>query len=155
MTDIMHRIEIEAAPDAIYKALTEQEGLSQWWTRDVTARPEVGSVAEFRFGGGGPSMEIMELEPARRVRWRCVDGPDDWQKTEFTFDLEEISGRSEPPLDKVSDAPRTVLRFAQKGWQEAGDFFAHCNSKWAFFLIGLKKFIETGKGMPYPDDLKI
>jgi hypothetical protein len=31
----------------------------------------------------------------------------------------------------------------------------HCSTEWALFLISLKSLLETGKGAPYPDDVKI
>jgi hypothetical protein len=31
----------------------------------------------------------------------------------------------------------------------------HCSTKWAIFLMSLKAFVETGKGAPSPDDVKI
>ena len=31
----------------------------------------------------------------------------------------------------------------------------HCSTKWAIFLMSLKALVETGKGAPNPDDVKI
>ena len=31
----------------------------------------------------------------------------------------------------------------------------HCSTKWAVFLMSLKSLVETGKGDPYPNDIKI
>jgi hypothetical protein len=31
----------------------------------------------------------------------------------------------------------------------------HCSTKWATFLISLKKLIEDGRGEPAPGDVKI
>jgi hypothetical protein len=31
---------------------------------------------------------------------------------------------------------------------------AHCSARWAYFLLSLKGYQETGKGTPFPDDLK-
>lgn len=49
MPDILHQVQIEATPGQVFRALTEREGLGSWWTRDVVAEPEVGSVAQFGF----------------------------------------------------------------------------------------------------------
>ena len=32
---------------------------------------------------------------------------------------------------------------------------AHCSMKWATFLLSLKELVETGRGKPSPEDLKI
>jgi uncharacterized protein YndB with AHSA1/START domain len=143
MPEILHRIEIQAPPDAVYAAITESRGLSRWWTKIARAEPRVGSIARFRFGDGGPDMKIVELSPPKRVRWRCLAGPSEWIGTEIFFDLAE-----EDPL-------RTVLRFGHRGWKEASDFFMHCNSRWGYFLLSLKAFAECGMGTPYPQALEI
>jgi hypothetical protein len=31
----------------------------------------------------------------------------------------------------------------------------HCSTKWATFLLSLKQLLETGKGRPAPDEVKI
>jgi uncharacterized protein YndB with AHSA1/START domain len=140
MNEIRHRIEIHTQPDELYKAITERDGLASWWTPMVEAAPEERSVAMFRFGDGsvGPDMKITELEPGKRAVWLCVAGP--WVDHEFVFDID--TG------DKGA-----VLRFAHKGWADAGDFYMHCNAKWGFFLgVSLKKYLETGTGEPHPND---
>jgi len=38
---------------------------------------------------------------------------------------------------------------------EPGEFMHHCSTKWAVFLMSLKSLLETGKGAPAPDDVKI
>jgi len=142
VADIVHRVEIHRAPDDVYAAVTEEAGLQAWWTGMVKARPEVGSVAEFRFGEGqhGPDMEVVELEPNRRAVWKCKSGIPDWVGTEFAFDIEPSESGS-------------VLRFRNSGWAVASDFYAHCNCKWGFFLgVSLKDYLETGKGRPAPED---
>jgi hypothetical protein len=27
---------------------------------------------------------------------------------------------------------------------------AHCSARWAYFLLSLKSYLETGKGTPFP-----
>jgi uncharacterized protein YndB with AHSA1/START domain len=142
MADIMHRVEIHEPPERVYAAVTEEEGLKSWWTGMVEARPELGSIAKFRFGDGqhGPDMEVTQLDAGRKAVWTCRGGVDDWVGTEFTFDIQPTENGS-------------VLRFKNSGWAEASDFYAHCNCKWGFFLgVSLKNYLETGKGRPAPDD---
>ncbi len=31
---------------------------------------------------------------------------------------------------------------------------AHCSARWAYFLLSLKSLLETGKGTPFPEDLR-
>ena len=143
MPDILHRVGIQAPAAKVYRALTEQEGLAGWWTRNVKAPAGVGSVIQFRFDDRGfNDMKVLELQPNRLVRWQCVDGAKEWIGTEFTFDLKKNNGT-------------TALLFAQRGWKEQVEFMHYCSTKWATYLLGLKSLCEGGKGTPYPDDVDI
>ena len=144
MTDILHRIVIEASPEKVYRALTDQDQLSAWWTKAETDA-KAGSVANFYFGPNGEhkaAMEITELVPNERVSWKCVDGP--WVGTEaFHFDIQ-------------ADERGSALQFSNTGWAEPDGFFMHCNSKWGFFLtVSLKNLLETGVGQPHPNEPNI
>lgn len=142
MADILHRVEINASPARVFEAIARQEGLSAWWTTWTKAEPVVGSVAEFGFDDATTKMRIEELVPERRVAWWCVGGPEEWIGTRVSFELEP-GGQG------------TIVRFGQHGWKAASDFYMHCNAKWSYFLHSLKAFVETGKGSPYPRDVKI
>jgi hypothetical protein len=50
MVSIKDDLKIKASVDEIYKAFTEQSGLTNRWTVQVIAKPEVKSIAEFKFG---------------------------------------------------------------------------------------------------------
>ena len=58
MFEISHRVGIDASPEEIYKALTTDDGLVQWWTNDITGAGDVGSIIKFRFNGGGPDFAV-------------------------------------------------------------------------------------------------
>ena len=77
MADILHRVGIKASLDEVYKALATREGLAGWWTNDTQGDSKVGGVIQFRFGPhGGFDMKVLELEPAKRVLWQVVEGPE-------------------------------------------------------------------------------
>ncbi len=38
---------------------------------------------------GGFDMEVLELDPAGRVRWRVIDGPEEWIGTEIDWRLDQ------------------------------------------------------------------
>ena len=83
MVDILHRVGIKSSPDDVYKALTTREGLAAWWTNDTQGESKVGGVLQFRFSAdgaeiGGFDMKVLELDPAKRVLWQVVDGPEEW-----------------------------------------------------------------------------
>ena len=48
-----------------------------------------------------------------------------------------------------------IILFKHQGWKEPVEFMHHCTTKWAMFLMSLKSLVETGKGTPDPNDVKI
>jgi len=145
MVDILHKVGIEASSvTEAYKALTTPEGLSAWWAAGTTGDSErIGGLIKFRFGErGGFDMKVLALQPARRVLWQVVEGPAEWIGTTISFDLRQ-------------EGDWTLIFFKHQGWKEPVEFMHHCSTKWAVFLISLKALLETGKGAPYPNDLKL
>ncbi|MCU7820468.1 SRPBCC family protein [Kitasatospora sp. DSM 101779] len=142
MPDILHRIGVTSSPDAVYTALTTIDGLASWWTEDTAGDSEVGGVIRFRFLPGGFDMKVLEAKPAERVVWEVVDGPEEWIGTQVRFELEQ-------------EGDFTVVLFRHQGWREPVEFMYHCSTKWATFLMSLKKVLETGEGDPAPRDVRI
>jgi uncharacterized protein YndB with AHSA1/START domain len=143
MPDILHKVGMKSSSLAdVYKALTTIEGLSAWWTSDTRGENKVGGVLQFRFGNGGFDMKILELQPGKRVLWQVVDGPEEWLGTKICFDLRQ-------------DGDWTIVLFKHEGWREAVEFMHHCSTKWAVFLLSLKSLLETGKGAPWPNEIKL
>jgi len=144
MVDIRHRVGITTDPHRVYDALATSKGLAQWWTTDVEGDAAPGETLRFFFGGpdASASFEVVEQDPAGRVQWRCVGGPEDWVGTDVVFDI-RTSGEE------------TVLQFAHANWREPTEFMGHCSTKWAYFLLGLKSGLEGGTFTAYPDEVKI
>ena len=143
MVDILHKVGIKSSsPNDVYKALTALDGLSAWWTSDTQGDSKIGGVIQFRFGNGGFDMKVLELVPAKRVSWQVVEGPPEWLGTIVSFDLKE-------------QGDWTVVLFKHQGWKEPVEFMHHCSTKWAVFLLSLKSFRETGKGAPWPNEIKL
>ncbi len=144
MFDILHRVGIASAPENVYAALTTQRGLSGWWTNDVAGDgANVGDAVHFQFGERGFfDMKVLEAEPGKRVLWQVVDGPREWIGTTLSWDLRR-------------EGDYTIVLLKHMGWKEPVEFMHHCSTKWAVFLLSLKELVETGKGRPFPDDVKI
>jgi uncharacterized protein YndB with AHSA1/START domain len=148
MIAIAHRVGIAAPGSKVYAALATLDGLAAWWTRSTTGVCVPGGQIDFHFDTpsgerlGSATMQVEALDPVRQVRWRCLAGPPEWIGTQIVFDLREDEGW-------------TIVRFAHREWREASEFTEHCSMKWATFLSSLKSLVETGRGRPAPDDLKI
>jgi len=143
MADILHKVGIKSSSlDDAYKALTTLEGLSGWWTNNTQGESKVGGVIQFRFGAHGIDMKVLELYPAKRVLWQVVDGPEEWIGTKVSWELKQ-------------EGDWTIVLFKHEGWKEPVEFMHHCSTKWGVFLLSLKSLLETGKGAPAPNDIKI
>jgi uncharacterized protein YndB with AHSA1/START domain len=148
MADIIHRIGIKAPLAQVHKALATVDGLAHWWTKETAGDAGIGGKITFTFKSpagdlvGQMVMEVTESAALQGVKWVCREGFPDWIGTTFTFDLSEQDGQ-------------TILLFGHRGWAEATEPMAHCSMKWAVFLLSLREYVETGKGRPSPDDLKI
>ena len=142
MPDILHRVGIQSTPEKVFKAVSTIEGLSHWWTTDTAGDARLGGILRFRFDGGGMDMKVVELRPNELVKWKCVDGPEEWIGTEVIF-------RLKPKDDQV------FVLFSHANWKEPVEFMHHCSTKWATFLLSLRDWLEKGEGRPTPYDVKI
>lgn len=144
MADILHKVGIKnSSLEKVYNALTTNDGLAGWWTSNTEGEGnEVGNVVKFRFGAGGFDMKVKALSPSSHVAWELAEGPEEWMPTTITFDL-------------IEDGEYIVILFKHLNWAEPVEFMHHCSTKWAIFLMSLKSLLESGKGNPDPNDVKI
>jgi uncharacterized protein YndB with AHSA1/START domain len=142
MVDILHRIGATSSPSDVYAALTTVDGLAGWWTEDTSGDGDVGGVLRFRFEVGGFDMKVLDAQPSELVLWEVVEGPEEWIGTRVRFELKQ-------------EDSFTIVLFSHEGWKEPVEFMHHCSTKWATFLMSLKKLVETGTGDPAPGDVKI
>jgi uncharacterized protein YndB with AHSA1/START domain len=138
MSDILHRVGIDAQPEKVFTALTTLEGVRGWWVTKATGHAEKGGTIDFGFC----KMNVVAAEPGKLVHWRCTDGPPEWLGTEVVFKLEW-------------KRDQTFVLFHHAGWKEPVEFMHHCSTKWATFLLSLVEHVERGSGRPAPYDLKI
>jgi len=147
MVDILHRVGMKSSLAEVYKALATPQGVAGWWTSDVQGESKVGGTLQFRFSAGGKEighfvMKVLELQPNKHVSWQVVDGPEEWIGTKISFDLQQ-------------DGDYAIVLFKHLGWKEPVESMHHCSTKWAIFMMSLKSLVETGKGAPSPEDIKI
>ena len=142
MADILHRITIRATPRQVYAALTTSEGIAGWWTRDVSLESVVGGQGQFGFHERRVLTQVVvaTLIPDRRVDWTVTasNAPGGWTGTRISFELAPQDGD-------------TVLAFAHRGYDEAGEDFARVTTAWAYYLLSLRQYAQTGVGAPHPD----
>src|ERR1700735_499700 len=115
MPNIHQAVLVSAPIEAVYRAISTQEGLSGWWTPDVKASAEVNTIARFRFGPDYfKDMKIVELESNASVRWVCMQGADEWIGTTLSFNLEAGDTGT---LSSVHPELKDQVQQASKGGQ--------------------------------------
>jgi uncharacterized protein YndB with AHSA1/START domain len=141
MPNIMHLIKIHASPERVYQALTTAESIRNWWTRDAVLDSRIGGTGEFRFHDGKSviEMRIDELKPPVRVVWKTISCfRPEWDGTTVAFDLQ-------------AEGSDTALSFAHRDFAQADEGYALVTRGWAYYLVSLQQYLETGKGAPHPD----
>ncbi len=137
--DIMHLLKIHASVEQVYGAITTADGIRQWWTRDAVIEPRVGAAGEFGFYGKRFVAKVLveELNPLTHVRWKVTNSA--WPGNDIEFDLQD-------------DGNDTTLLFAHRGFPRADAILASATTRWGFYLLSLKRFMQSGEGTPNPND---
>jgi uncharacterized protein YndB with AHSA1/START domain len=129
---------IAATPGRVFNALTQPDEIGHWWTNDLNATPEVGSLAEFRFGEWGDFVlrfEVAELDQDEKVRWVTRKAPVQWVGTSVTWQLTPVPNG-------------TQVIFTHDGFTQVEEAYGQTRGNWQYFLDSLKSYLETGKGTP-------
>lgn len=147
MKHYRNHMELNAAANAVYAAITTREGIRGWWTQDCEVGDGVGASITVRFGRTFKVMVIKRADPGREVRWLCVDSylfvpgvidrKDEWKNHEIVFRL------SEPTPGQ------TVLDFEHIGLEPSVTCYQVCTGGWDQFLASLKAYAETSQGQPF------
>ena len=137
MAAIVKELIIAAAPGRVWDALTKPDEIACWWTNDLSATPEVGSLAEFRFSQGTfvIQFEVAELDQDEKVYWISRQGPPHWAGTSVTWQLTPVQNG-------------TQVVFNHDGFAQADERYEITRGWWEHFLVSLKSYLETGKGTP-------
>jgi len=145
MPDVMHLIKIHASPEQVYQAITTADGVRNWWTRDTTLDSQIGGAGEFGFNGHQfvNKVKIDELTPQTRVRWTMISsGLPAFDGTTIAFDLRANRGD-------------TMLAFAHRDFTRMDDSFAAATTRWGYYLLSLKQYLEGRQGTPDPDGVDL
>ncbi|MCC4634434.1 SRPBCC domain-containing protein [Xanthomonas dyei] len=139
--EIRHSIVIAAAPEVVSAALSEPVQLARWWTREVQPADDCVRL-DWSSHGWQVVLRIDEGADHRLVRWRCersnMRDTAAWEGTVMRFDL-------------ISTSEGTRVEFVQSGYRDSPCLEA-CTQGWQYVLgSSLKRYVETGQGMPYPD----
>jgi hypothetical protein len=99
--------------------------------------PDTRGVAGRRFVA---KIVVEELSPVSRVRWKVSNAA--WPCSDIEFNLK-------------AEGNDATLVFAHHGFPRADEGYAGATTRWGLYLLSLKRYLETGKGMPNPDDSEL
>ncbi len=141
MSNILHRLSIDASPERVRDLIATKEGVEQWWTaRPLSGDDSRGGEFQVYFSDSdraAATFEVVERAPEEIV-WRCIEGPGEWRNTRIRFDL------------RPAATGGTTLLFTHEGWQHESEFMHGCSTNWAAYLMSLKAGAEGLDFTPYP-----
>ncbi len=134
MSDIRHRIGIDAPQAQVHHALATHDGLATWWTTDVDGDAGEGGKVAFYFGGERRGCRHGRGAGHRRPGGVALRGGP------------RRVARHHLHLRARPRRRRDVVLFTNAGWREPVAFQAHCTTKWGYFLLGLKAAARGRRG---------
>jgi uncharacterized protein YndB with AHSA1/START domain len=133
MADINHEIKVNAAPEDVYRALTDASELAKWHTAGTSG---IGNTFTTH-PHDGPIFEWQVLEPnTHSVEWQCTSGPGNSVGTIARFKL------------SPTDDGWTLVEFSHTGWPDTNGNFRKCNTLWGILLYHLQQYLATKHAEP-------
>ena len=141
-------IELEAPLDAVWKALTEAEEITRWFSLQAETTPGVGGSLDLSWDGQWESsLEIRKWEPNRHLQ---VSWP--WVPEENAPNEQRNDARSPVLVDYWIEAQSgggTTLRLVHSGFpvgDDWDDIFDGTRRGWSYELQSLKQYLEHHLG---------
>jgi uncharacterized protein YndB with AHSA1/START domain len=94
LTEIRKTILIDARPETVFSAITDEKELTKWFPDQARMEPRVGGAVQFKFLEGGKenhSVEgrVLEIVPGRKISYSWTNTSDpNFPKTVVTWTLE-------------------------------------------------------------------
>lgn len=144
MQKTIHFIGAKTTKEDMFRAISTPAGLQKWWATSANGKVEEGETLNLIFN------ELTTLKfkydlisPNEKLIITCFDSFKSWDNTQLVFEIEEKE-------DQI---------FLTQTHQNIPDndieSLSYFSSKWTIYLLSLKQYLETGKGMPYPKELKL
>lgn len=128
MADIVHGIEVAAAPEALYPLVSTGQGFRAWWAEDVAVMSDGGVELGFFGRATVYRLRAISREAGAKAEWQIESGQE-WAGTRLVFELK--------PRKAV-----TFVRFEHAGWAAATEYFVSCNTTWGGLMFRLKAAAE-------------
>jgi len=145
MPDIFHTFTINASADKVFKDISTENGLDNWWTKTSQAHPKLGATYTLDFGPGYIWKAVVtKFEENKAFEMQMTDAHSDWLKTKIGLILNEEQGKN-----------ITEVNFYHTGWPENNEHYRISCYCWAMYLRILKRFEEFGEQISYEERLSV
>jgi uncharacterized protein YndB with AHSA1/START domain len=142
-----YRAEVRFAepPAAVSHAFATLDGISGWWTRQVTGSAARGGELTLGFpNSDGPRvvLRVDTPEADESIVWSVVTVPplpawEEWEGTRIVVRLH------------AADGGGTTMQFVHEGLMPQLHCYDTCSRGWDGVLASLRSYVDTGRGNPY------
>lgn len=137
--NIYHDLVIKASLQKVFDAVSNPEHLNNWWTKECSGSPELGSEYNFHFYEKYNWFgKVITFQPNHAFYIKMIKADEDWEQTTFGFNLERTDNG-------------TQVRFFHINWTECNHRFRHSSFCWALLLKNLKNYVEKGIIIPFEE----
>ena len=128
---LMH---INSTKERVFKALTETNELSKWYTTIVKGDFKLGEIITFEFVNFAEfKFKVISLTQNESVYLEIVESKFDNVGHVMKYELDENDGK-------------TRVRYTYEGFSEMDDSYSNMNYSSAKYLESLRQYCQTGKG---------
>ena len=128
---LMH---INSPKEMVFKALTETNELSKWYTTIVKGDFKSGEIITFEFVNFAEfKFKVISLTQNESVYLEIVESKFDNVGHVMKYELDENDGK-------------TRVRYTYEGFSEMDDSYSNMNYSSAKYLESLRQYCQTGKG---------
>ena len=128
---LMH---INSTKEKVFKALTESNELSKWYTTVVNGKFELNEIISFEFVNFAKfKFKVIAIIQNESIYLEIVESEFDNVGHMMKYDLDENDGK-------------TRVRYTYEGFDEMDDSYANMNYSSAKYLESLRQYCQTGKG---------
>jgi uncharacterized protein YndB with AHSA1/START domain len=146
-------VEIDAAPEEVWKAISEAGEITKWFSTKAEVEPGVGGTISLAWNDDFKgSSDIVIWDPPRHLR--TVDRRDEWQVSDADAPgAEKHKSPVKLTLDYYLEGKdgKTVLRLVHSGFGRGAEWDEEFNSikrGWGTMLLNLQKYVEQYAGKP-------
>jgi uncharacterized protein YndB with AHSA1/START domain len=133
--------DIAASPETVFRALTDPDELSRWWTSSADSDPRTGGAFDYRF-------QFEEQTEQRRDHSYSGTYDEVVENERVAYPWQSRLGETKVEVTLRPSGEGTLLRLVHTGWGDGGEWPAAVEMHeqgWGFFLDNLKAYLERGE----------